>query len=73
MTPEVSDFIPVSLEDTDKYTEVADGHHVTAKQNVQVRIKMCDDNGNPFIATLHNVLLAPDLCDRLFLIITLMN
>ena len=34
---------------------------------------MCDDNGYPFIATLHNVLLAPDLCDRLFSIITLMN
>ena len=34
---------------------------------------MCDDNGNPFIATLHNVLLEPDLCDRLFSIITLMN
>ena len=31
MTPEVSDSIPVSLEDTDKYIEVADGHHVTAK------------------------------------------
>ena len=27
MTPEVSDFIPGSLEDTDKYIEVADGHH----------------------------------------------
>ena len=61
MTPEVSDFIPGSLEDTDKYIEVADGHHVTAKQKSQVRIKMCDDNGNPFIATLHNVLLEPDL------------
>ena len=34
---------------------------------------MCDDNGKPFITTLHNVLLAPDLCDRLFSIITLMN
>ena len=34
---------------------------------------MCDDNGNPFIATLHPVLLAPDLCDRLFLIIALIN
>ena len=34
---------------------------------------MCDDNGNPFIATLYNVLLEPDLCDRLFSIITLMN
>ena len=32
MTPEVSDFIPVSLEDTDKYIEVADRHHVTAKK-----------------------------------------
>ena len=32
MTPEVSDFIPGSLEDTDKYIEVADRHHVTAKQ-----------------------------------------
>ena len=34
---------------------------------------MCDDNGNTFIATLYNVLLAPDLCDSLFSIITLMN
>ena len=34
---------------------------------------MCDDNGDPFIATLHNVLLAPYLCDRLFSIIRLMN
>ena len=31
MTPEVTDFIPGSLEDTDKFIEVADGHHVTAK------------------------------------------
>ena len=73
MTPEVSDFIPGSLEDTDKYIEVADGHHVTAKQKGQVQVKTCDNNGKPFIATLHNVLLAPDLCDRLFLIIVLMN
>ena len=71
MTPEVSGFIPGSLEDTDKYIEVADRNHVTKK--VQVQTKMCDDNGNIFIATLHNVLLAPDLCDRLFSIITLMN
>ena len=49
MTPEVSYFIPVSLEDTDKHIEFADRHHVTAKQKGQVRIKMCDDNGNPFI------------------------
>ena len=34
---------------------------------------MCDDNGKKFIATLYKVLLAPDLCNRLFSIITLMN
>ena len=73
MTPEVSDFIPGSLEDTDKYIEVADKYHVTAKQKRQVQIQMCDDNGKTFIATLHNVLLAPDLCDRLFSITTFMN
>ena len=27
---------------------------------------MCDNNGNPIIVTLHNLLLAPYLCDRLF-------
>ena len=32
MTPQVSDFIPGLLEDTDKYIKVEDGHHVTAKQ-----------------------------------------
>ena len=73
MTSEVSDFIPGTLEDTDKYIEVADRHHVTAKQKGQVRIQMCDDNGKTFIRTLYNVLLAPDLCDRLFSIVTLMN
>ena len=35
ITPEVTDFIPGSLEDTDKYIEVADGHHVTAKKKDQ--------------------------------------
>ena len=73
MTPEVSDFIPITLKYTDKYIEVTGGHHVTAKQKGQVRIKMCDDNGKTFIATLYNVLLAPDLCDRLFSIVTLIN
>ena len=73
MTPHISDFIPGSLEYTDKYTEFARGHHVMAKQKGQVTLKMCNDNGDTFIATLHNVLLAPDLCNRLFLIITLMN
>ena len=32
MTLEVTDLIPWSKEDTDKYIEVAGGHHVTAKQ-----------------------------------------
>ena len=32
MTLEVTDFIPGSLEDTYKFIEVADGHHITAKQ-----------------------------------------
>ena len=73
MTPEVAYFIPGSLEDTDKFIEVADGHHVTAKQKGSVRIQMFDDNRETFIATLYNVLLAPDLCDRLFSIITLIN
>ena len=73
MMPEVSDFITGTLEDTDKYIEVADGHHITVKQKGQVRIQMCDDNGKTFIATLYNVLLATDLFDRLFSIITLMN
>ena len=66
MTPEVSYFIPGSLEDTDKYIEVADLHHVTAKQKGQVRIKICDDNGNTFIATLYNVILAPDYATGYF-------
>ena len=59
-------FIPGLLEDTDKHIEVADRHHVKTKQNRQVQIKMCNNNEDPFIATLYNVLLAPDLCDRLF-------
>ena len=73
MTPEFSYFIPGSLEHTYKHIEVQDGYHVTAKQKGQTQIKMCDDHGDPFIATLHNVLLVPYLCDRLFSIITLMN
>ena len=36
-------------------------------------MKMCNDNRTTFIATLYHVLIAPDLCDRLFSIITLMN
>ena len=66
MTPQVLYFIPGLLEDTDIHIEVADSHHIMAKQKGQERIKVCDNNGDPFIKTLHNVLLAPDLCDRLF-------
>ena len=73
MKPQVSDYIPGSLEDTDENIEVEDIHNVTEQQKVQVQIKMCDDNGDTSIATFHNVLLAPDLCRRLFSIITLMN
>ena len=73
MTPQVLDFISGSLKDTDKYIEFAGGHDVTAKQKVQVQIKMCNDNRDTFIAKFHNVLLAPDLCDSLFSIVTLMN
>ena len=32
MTPHVSNFIPGSLEDMDKYIEVVDGNYVTPKQ-----------------------------------------
>ena len=73
MTLAVSDFIPGLLEDTYKHIEVADGHHVTEKQKGQIQIQICDNNGYPFIATLHNVLLAPDICNRLFSIIALIN
>ena len=40
ITPQVSDFIPGSLEDTDNHIEVEDGHHVTEKKKGQVQIKM---------------------------------
>ena len=73
MTPEVSDFIPGSLEDTDKHIEVVDGHYVTMKQKSRLKIRICDDNGYPLIATLHSILLASDLCERLFSIIKSMN
>ena len=73
MMPEVTNFIPGSLEDTNKFIEVAGVHHVTAKLKGSVRIQMCDDNGKTFVATLYKVLLAPNLCDRLFSIIKLMN
>ena len=73
MTLQVSDFIPGSLEDTDKHIAVENEHHVASNQKGQPQIKMCDDNRNPFIAVLYNVRLDPDLCGRLFSIITLIN
>ena len=57
----------------DQYTEVTYEHFVTAKKTGKVQIKIWDNNVKHFIATLYNVLLAPDLCDRLFYIIMLMN
>ena len=39
MTPQVSNFSPGSLEDTDKHIEVAVGHQVAAKQKVKFQIK----------------------------------
>ena len=62
MKPQASDFIPDSLEYTDKYIEVADGHYVTANKKGQLQIKICDSNGNYFIVTLHNVIFALDIC-----------
>ena len=73
MPPEVSDFIPSSLVDTDKHIDVAYGHYITVKQKGQVRMKFCDDNIDTLIAALHNILLAPNLRDRLFYIVTLTN
>ena len=71
--PEVLYFIPLLLKYTYKYIEVADRNHVTEKQKKQVQIKMCNDNEDTFIATLHNVLLESDLRNRLFSTIMLMN
>ena len=73
MMPEVQDFIPCPLDNTDKHIEVVDGHHVMGGKKGQVRIKMCNDNGDTFISTLNNLLLAPDLCNGLFFVIMLMN
>ena len=64
-------FISGSLGDTDEHIEVAYKHHVTTKQKGQVQIKMCNNNGDNFFATLHKVILAPDKCDRLFSTTTL--
>ena len=73
ITPKISDFIPGLLVERDKYIEVSDGYFVTANQTGEVQIKIHENNGKPFIATSYNLLLAPDLCNRLFSIIMLMN
>ena len=73
MTLDISDFILGSLLETDTYIEVEDEHFVRTKLTGKVQIKMCDNNCKPHIATLYTVLFAPDLCDKLFSIITLMN
>ena len=59
--------------ETDTYIEVKDWYFITAKQTEEVQIKMNDNNGKPFIAKLYNVLLEPDLWDRIFYNIMLMN
>ena len=63
MTPGISSFVPGSLVEKDKYIKFADGNFVTAKQTLQVQIEMRDENGKQHIATLYNVILAPDLCN----------
>ena len=63
MTPKASDFIPGLFKYMDKYIEVMDKNYVTEKQEVKVQIKICDDNGSHLIATLHNVILLPYLCN----------
>ena len=61
------------MKNKDKQIEVADGHHVMAKQKGNVWIKICNNTGDLVISTLHYIILAPDLFHRLFLIIKLMN
>ena len=43
------------------------------KQIGEFQIKMCGGNDKLFIATLYNLLLAPDLCNQLFFIVALIN
>ena len=73
MKQNISNFTLGSLVETDKYIEVADRHFETSIKIGEFQIKMRDDNGKPFIATLYNVLLSPDLCVQLFSNIMLMN
>ena len=47
--------------ETHAFIEVAYGNSVTEKQTREVQIKMCCNNRKLLIATLYNLLLAPDL------------
>ena len=73
MKPEISDFLSGSLVEMDKYIEVADVNLVTEKQIGEVQENPHDDNGKNVIATLYNILFAPDFSNKLFSIITLIN
>ena len=73
ITPQVQYFILGPFEEKDKHIEVTDGHYVMAKKKGEFQVKLCDDNKYPFITTFKNVLLAPDICNRLFSIIISMN
>ena len=73
MTPQVSYFIPGSIEDTDRHIGVSDGNHITDKQKGNVPIIMCDDKVDTFIAPLHKILIAQIKCDGLFSIIKFRN
>ena len=72
MTLDISDFVPRSLVEKDEYIEVADSIF-NRKKTGKVQINMHDDNGKPLITTFYNVIFDPDLCDRLFFIVTLIH
>ena len=56
-----------------KYIEVSDENLVTAKQTGEAQIKLCENNGKPFIAMLYNLIFVPDSCDQSFSMIIVMN
>ena len=57
MSPLVMYFIPSLLEDADKYIEVTNGNYARANQKGKFQIRVRENNGDTFIATLNNVLL----------------
>ena len=46
---------------------------MSQQKKAQIKIIVFNNNGDPFITTLHNVHFAPYLCNRSFSIIKLMN